>query len=247
MTAQARGWGPPPAARNRVDGSAKAELSGATFPGGVHVDVVELVETLLWATEKRGYVCVVGWCWGHAARRIRGSSRWSNHAWAIAVDINAPRNPMTSTLVTDMPAWMPRMWEACNFRWGGRYKTRPDAMHYEYMGRPADVPADLARARGFLREGGGQTTTQEGEVLLKEGSKGVYVEYVQQWLRRYFRTSRIAVDRNFGPKTRDWLAEFQSQRGLLGEGGATPGVCDQVTFDVLGLWAHYRAVPHQAA
>jgi hypothetical protein len=129
----------------------KAALSGATFPGGFHEDVRALVEILLEATERRGYRCVVGWCWGYAPRMIRGSTTaWSNHAWALAVDINAPKNPMSSRLITDMPSWMPRMWEDCGFRWGGRYRVRPDAMHYEYVGRPGDVAGHLARARGYL-------------------------------------------------------------------------------------------------
>jgi hypothetical protein len=62
------------------------------------------------------------------------------------VDINAPTNPHGDTLVTDMPDWMPQLWSAYGFRWGGTY-TRPDAMHYEFMGTPTDARhfTDIAR------------------------------------------------------------------------------------------------------
>lgn len=48
---------------------------------------------------------------------------------------------MTDRLITDMPAWMPALWEANGWRWGGRYTNRPDAMHYEYMGTPESAKA----------------------------------------------------------------------------------------------------------
>jgi hypothetical protein len=46
---------------------------------------------------------------------------------------------MGKHLITDMPAWMPDLWNAYGFRWGGDYINRPDAMHYEFMGSVADA------------------------------------------------------------------------------------------------------------
>jgi hypothetical protein len=97
------------------------------------------VAWLIDETEKRGYDVKPGQTWGYACRAIRGSSSPSNHSWALAIDINAPTNPMGSRLITDMPAWMPKLWEAHGFRWGGTYRSRPDAMHYEFMLTPADA------------------------------------------------------------------------------------------------------------
>jgi hypothetical protein len=54
---------------------------------------------------------------------------------------------MGSTLITNMPSWMPDLWNAYGFRWGGDYITRPDAMHYEYMGSVADAIRHTALAR----------------------------------------------------------------------------------------------------
>jgi hypothetical protein len=46
---------------------------------------------------------------------------------------------MGPVLITDMPAWMPDLWNAYGFKWGGDYRTRPDAMHYEFIGSVADA------------------------------------------------------------------------------------------------------------
>ena len=114
------------------------------FPGGVRVEIAELVTRLVKETDMRGYRfgrpndASYG-CWGFACRPIRGSNSPSNHSWGLAVDINAPTNPMGSTLITDMPGWMPDLWNAYGFRWGGDYKNRPDAMHYEFLGTVADA------------------------------------------------------------------------------------------------------------
>lgn len=101
----------------------------------VREEILPLIRFLCDETERRGYNLVPGWCWGFACREIRGSrpKKPSNHSQGIAVDLNAPTNPMGSRLITDMPKWMVQLWEAHGFRWGGSYRTRPDAMHMEFM------------------------------------------------------------------------------------------------------------------
>ena len=126
--------------------------NGVKLP--VRAEIAELIGLLCEETMRRGYRLVPGWCWGYACRKIAGSSSWSNHAWGLAVDLNAPKNPMTSRLVTDMPSWMPALWKSYGFRWGGDYSGRKDAMHYEFMGSVADAKAQTERAR---RELGGRT------------------------------------------------------------------------------------------
>lgn len=75
--------------------------------------------------------------WGFACRSIRGSTAPSNHSWGLAIDLNATTNPMTSSLVTDFPQWAVELGEKkYGLRWGGRYATRPDAMHWEWVGTP---------------------------------------------------------------------------------------------------------------
>lgn len=148
-----RGWG----------GPCSGKIVTIVRSDGVRLPVNEKVKVLIALlcdeTERRGYNLVPGWCWGYACRKIRGSSTWSNHAWGLAVDLNAPTNPMTSSLKTDMPSWMPDMWNRYHFRWGGDYAGRKDAMHYEYMGTPTEAWLDTLRAQQEI--GGTEVPTPE--------------------------------------------------------------------------------------
>ncbi len=137
--AQARGWGPGWPRNNSANIVAITWSNGVSPTGGVHRRIATLVELLGNETIRRGYLPHKGWCWGFEDRAIAGTNVASNHSWGLAVDINAPANPYTRPLHTDMPAWMPYMWGEYGFRWGGHYSGPFDAMHYEFMGTPADA------------------------------------------------------------------------------------------------------------
>jgi hypothetical protein len=144
--AQARGWGPgwPNAQESKM-----LTVAGGGVKVRVRREIGPLVQALLTFTATV-YHLNVGECWGFANRAIRGTQTASNHSWGLAVDLNAPDNPMSSTFRTNIPPAVVHAWEASGFYWGGRYVNTPDAMHFEYVGRPADVAADLARARQLL-------------------------------------------------------------------------------------------------
>lgn len=160
-TAADRGWGPgwPNCQSGHIVTIIRAD--GIKLP--VHRDLKVLIALLCDETERRGYNLVPGWCWGFACRAIRGSSSPSNHSWGLAVDLNAPTNPMTSPLKTDMPGWMPELWNSYGFRWGGDYSGRKDAMHYEFMGSPADARGMTKKALWTL---GGDELTPEQEAKI---------------------------------------------------------------------------------
>jgi hypothetical protein len=139
------------------------------FPGGFRNEICELVSRLVRETANRGYQFgipgdVSYGCWGFACRAIRGRNTASNHSWGLAPDINAPRNPMGERLITDMPAWMPDLWNAYGFKWGGDYISRPDAMHYEFMGSVADA-ARLTSVARANRLGDGVSVPPQGDWL----------------------------------------------------------------------------------
>lgn len=138
-----RGWGPgwPNAQEAKM-----LTVAGGGVKVRVRREVGPLVQTLLSLTEQLGYKLNAGACWGFANRPIRGTQTASNHSWGLALDLNAPDNPMGTTFRTNIPPAVVRAWESCHFYWGGRYAKRPDPMHFEYVGRPADVTADLIRA-----------------------------------------------------------------------------------------------------
>lgn len=142
MTAEDRGWGQGfPASRAADMKTIKAGGIRVT----VHEDIAELVAYLLDETVRRGYRLKPGECWGYANRPIRGSHQPSNHSWGLAVDLNSPSNPMGDKLITDMPPWMPALWKAWGFTWGGSYSGRKDAMHYEFTGTPKDARTFTAK------------------------------------------------------------------------------------------------------
>jgi len=75
----------------------------------------------------------------YAPRRIPTSGTLSLHAWGLAVDLNASRNPQGSPPHQDPR--LVRIMERHGFSWGGRWPTVPDGMHFEYHGDGA-VAAD---------------------------------------------------------------------------------------------------------
>lgn len=127
-------------------------VSGTRFPGGMRNELVDLTSMLVQECKNRGYRFGNSsdpsyGCWGYSCRAISGSNNPSNHSWGLAVDINAPSNPYTSPLVTDMPSWMPDLWNDYGFRWGGDYSGSKDAMHYEFMESVAAAADYTNRAR----------------------------------------------------------------------------------------------------
>lgn len=76
----------------------------------------------------------IGGCW--VPRRIRGSSGGavSRHAWGLAIDINPSTNRWGTTPTMD--SRIVDIFRSHGFAWGGTW-TRPDGMHFEWIGGPA--------------------------------------------------------------------------------------------------------------
>lgn len=98
-------------------------------------------------------------------RPITGGTRPSPHAWPIADDVNWRTNPYVNHrptirairwgVETDMPAAMVREAELITasgiqaFRWGGRWRTIKDAMHWEVRVTPEEIAGGVSSPRGF--------------------------------------------------------------------------------------------------
>ncbi len=75
--------------------------------------------------------------WSYLNRNVRGSSDYkSNHAFGLAIDINA----LTNVLGTagDMPMEVVTQWEVEGGDWGGDW-ARPDPMHFETHLTPEQI------------------------------------------------------------------------------------------------------------
>lgn len=148
-SASSRGWGPgwPNCQYSKWVTITRRDGQRLTL----HREIAELVAMLCDETERLGYDLIPGWSWGAACRAIRGSSSPSNHSWALAVDLNAPENPMgpRTGRIRRFPAVI-ALWELFGFRSGTKYTGRADDMHMEFMGTPADAKAMTDRARREL-------------------------------------------------------------------------------------------------
>jgi hypothetical protein len=74
--------------------------------------------------------------WSYQNRNVRGEGFKSNHAFGLAVDINALANPLGTS--GDMPEDVVRQWEAEGGEWGGDWE-RPDPMHFETHLTPKEI------------------------------------------------------------------------------------------------------------
>jgi len=79
-------------------------------------------------------------------RMVRGSStKWSNHAYAAAIDLNAGENALGVKKGT-MPQFVVDAFCRQGAMWGGWYTSRPDWMHFEFVdngGRKPKSPRPL--------------------------------------------------------------------------------------------------------
>jgi len=67
-------------------------------------------------------------------RRISGSSRLSTHAWGAGIDLDPDRNPLGtpySEPLGMMPLAVVDLFEQEGWKWGGRFESRPDCMHFQ--------------------------------------------------------------------------------------------------------------------
>jgi hypothetical protein len=74
--------------------------------------------------------------WSYENRNIRGQDLKSNHAFGLAIDINALANPLGTT--GDMPQEVVRQWEIEGGDWGGDW-SRSDPMHFETHLTPEEI------------------------------------------------------------------------------------------------------------
>jgi hypothetical protein len=126
-----------------------------TLKNGVRItvrsEIAELSTLILNECLRRGYNVRQADTGSYNCRLIAGSNTWSNHAWALAIDINWQSNPYTSGTTHDIPDWMAKLFNRYGFAWGGDYTgSRRDYMHMEFMGTPAQAATATALARREL-------------------------------------------------------------------------------------------------
>jgi hypothetical protein len=74
--------------------------------------------------------------WSYFNRDVRGAEGKSNHAFGIALDVNALSNVLGTS--GDMPEEVVAQWEIEGGDWGGDW-ARPDPMHFETHLTPEEI------------------------------------------------------------------------------------------------------------
>jgi len=155
-------------------------------------------------------------------RKIAGSDRWSNHAFAAAIDIDAPHNGFNSGHGT-MPQRVIDAFKSVGARWGGDYKGRTDPMHFEFCGE------GIFSDEGISLPPIPPPPPGPALPVLQAGSRGLDVRKLQ---------GILFVDGIFGETTENAVIAFQKQKGLDGDGIVGPD-----TWRELLKWAGQTPPP----
>ena len=214
-SAAVKGWG---AGWPSCDGAKRfgtvivtADRSGVRW--SVNRRIAVLWDTLIDRMEARGYLCKNGQCGAYNCRPIGGTQTSSNHAWALAGDINWQDNPYTTTGRYSMPLWVPReIFNPYGFAWGGDYSgARKDYMHVEFMGTPTQADEMTRKALGAVtpavRPAGRRILRYvPGEPIMS----GPDVAEVQRVLRAWYGLPESFVDEDYGPTTVTYVKRAQA-------------------------------------
>lgn len=142
---------------------------------------------------------------GYNYRKIANSSKWSEHAWAMAIDVNAAQNPYKyGPLTTDFQADKVRAFLkelGGVVGWGGDYKNKKDAMHYSIISSKSAADALAAK----LKSGGVAVAAPAYSV----GAKGDKISSLELYLVRHVPGYRLKLDGVFDEGTKQDVLEFQ--------------------------------------
>lgn len=120
------------------------------LPLRVRKEVAPIFQYLINELQKPGYrkpgAVALSSSGGYNKRYIKNTTKWSNHSWGLAVDLNAPTNPYSYTLTTDFVVEKVRpLCDYLGLRWGYFYTGKKDPMHFEFIGSPTEAAAIVAK------------------------------------------------------------------------------------------------------
>lgn len=167
-------------------------------------------------------------------RLVRGSkTKWSNHAYAAAIDLNPDKNALGVKKGT-MPQFVVDAFCRQGAMWGGWYQGRADWMHFEFVdnggrrpssappvfGRPArfaDIPGDVEETEAPADEFD-EDADEPQNIQPQTGGYSLAVEVLQKHLigLKYFEVGD--ADGIWGGKTRGAATAFMNDRGRSPDG-----------------------------
>jgi hypothetical protein len=161
-------------------------------------------------------------------RLVRGSkTKWSNHAYAAAIDLNAGENALGVSKGT-MPQFVVDAFCRQGWMWGGWYSTRPDWMHFEAVDNGGRKPKSAApiwpRTQGILSTPETDAPADEFEedepdplnVQPVSVAPQITVETIQKRLDAVGYHEVGGIDGLWGGKTAAAIAAFKNDRAVSG-------------------------------
>lgn len=151
---------------------------------------------------------------GYNYRNVRGGSRLSQHAYGNAIDINPAQNPMGPRLVTDMPKNVSDMAAKWGLTWGGDWKRRPDAMHFEWNGKTLD---QLKREGPGAVDSGDRSTAGGLTSVIERAAAAAGIDpRIMHGIRAGESGHRADYDRNVTPREESYGPFQLNRKGGLG-------------------------------
>ena len=168
-------------------------------------------------------------------RKVRGSAtKWSNHAYAAAIDLNAEENALGQKNGT-MPQFVVDAFCRQGWMWGGWYNSRPDLMHFEavdnggrkpkspkpswpplpsFLMTQNEAPADDIETDAPADE---FEDAEPQNIQPVTTPSTIDVETIQKRLDAIGYHEVGTLDGVWGGKTAAAIAAFKNDRGLTGE------------------------------
>lgn len=224
------GWTAPPSS---VEPFA---FRGQQFPQGLHPLAVPIfTEALSRLCAVPGFELhpgppMVAGDWGYEARDIiNNPGTLSFHAYAIAIDVNAPWNPQGQADPAPSPYRIgdqaDELVRPLGILWGGspEFGSNPDRMHFELhlspaqCGRPGPIPTPAPSRYPFPLPPGwyyGPLSGPDASVSGAGPSDGPY----RPGLERVQRLLGVSPDGLYGPITAAATRAFQQRHGLVVDG-----------------------------
>jgi peptidoglycan hydrolase-like protein with peptidoglycan-binding domain len=210
------------------------------FPAGVARAAAPVFTRALDVLANAGYLMPpnrdpgISGTWGYEDRKISGSTRWSFHAYGLALDIAAPWNPQGYERPPASPHRLPvntgELLRPLGIAWGGNWSGRADWMHIELHASPAE--AQLLAGTGGSPTPAAAGQRPESTFPLPSGwyfgpwdgpresvsGRGLTDGQWRPFLASAQRQLGITADGIYGPQTSNALRTWQAAHGLVVDG-----------------------------
>lgn len=184
-------------------------------------------------------------------RKVRGSAtKWSNHAYAAAIDLNAVENGLYAK--GNMPQFVVDAFCRQGWMWGGWYQSRKDAMHFEAVDnggrKPQSAKPVWPRPPAFMSAPADEVETDDAPADELEDvepsniqptttAPTIDVETVQKKLEKLGYHEVGGIDGIWGGKTAAAIAAFKNDRGMTGDPVIDKALTAEIDKSIADGWS----------